>query len=173
MRGILWGDIPELTKIGAGYVGSQEELDYILDYAWEFSGYKDLYGRYKEPEIEEAKVPTPSAEIIATAMAALLEGQIVNIDGCIRVKNDNHETDYLLVWPPDASVNIKGEQIVIITGLVRGEIEETALQSGDWARISGGETELSEDLAKTIPEHCTGPYWAVGFSIEYIPFPNE
>lgn len=64
MRSILFGEQPELTTIGDGYVNSQEELDYVLSYAWEYSGYKKLYGGYEEEEeIEEAKIPTIESEI--------------------------------------------------------------------------------------------------------------
>ena len=60
MRSIIWGEQPELTEIGAGFVNNQEELDYVLSYAWEFSGYKELYSKYREPDTNEAK-PQPSA----------------------------------------------------------------------------------------------------------------
>ncbi len=58
MRSILFGEQSDLTEIGAGFVNSQEELDYVLSYAWEFSGYKELYGKYNESDIEEVKSPT-------------------------------------------------------------------------------------------------------------------
>lgn len=57
MRGILLGDIPELTVVGRNYISSQEELDCVLNYAWEHSGHKELYGGYEEPDIKEAVVP--------------------------------------------------------------------------------------------------------------------
>ena len=57
MRGIVWGEYPELTGNDSDFVKNQEELDYVLDYAWKYSGYKDLYGDYNEPDTEEA-VPT-------------------------------------------------------------------------------------------------------------------
>ena len=181
IRKIIWGEVPELTEIGAGYINSQEEQEYVVSYAWAFSGYKEAYGNYYEPDREEANLPTstePSTEvgeqIIATAMVALLDGQIYAIDGCVWVKNEKYETDYILVWPPDAAVNINGNQITIRTGIVRGKIEETVLQNGDWVLIGGGETSnLSNELSATIPPPCIGSYWVVGFSVEKLQSPSQ
>ena len=176
MRKIIWGEVPELTEIGAGYINSQEELEYVVSYAWKFSGYKEAYINYREPDIKEAKLPTLEVgeQIIATAMVAQLVGQIYVIDGCVWVKNEKNDTDYVLVWPPDTIVNIDGNRITIRTGIMRGKIEETVLQNGDWVLVDGGETSnLSNELTTTIPPHCTGAYWIVGFSVGKIQSPSE
>ena len=34
MRGIVWSEYPELTGNDSDFVKNQEELDYVLDYAW-------------------------------------------------------------------------------------------------------------------------------------------
>ncbi len=57
MRGIIWGEYPELTGNDSKFVESQEELDNIFDYAWEYSGYKGLYGGYEDPSTEKAEPP--------------------------------------------------------------------------------------------------------------------
>ena len=62
MRGIVWGEYPELTGNDSDFVKNQEELDYVLDYAWKYSGYKDLYGDYNEPDTEEATSPDQFGE---------------------------------------------------------------------------------------------------------------
>ena len=58
MRGIVWGEYPELTGNDSDFVKNQDELDSVLDYAWKHSGYKDLYEGYNEPDMEEA-APSP------------------------------------------------------------------------------------------------------------------
>jgi len=62
MRGIIWGEYPELTGNGSDFVKNQEELGYVLDYAWKHSGYKDLYRDYDEPDTEEAVPATESTK---------------------------------------------------------------------------------------------------------------
>ena len=57
MRRILWGECPELTGEGSIFVNKQEEIDYIFDYAWKHSGYKDMVGNYREQEEKEAIFP--------------------------------------------------------------------------------------------------------------------
>lgn len=58
MRKIIWGEYPELTGNPSVFVKNQDELDYVLDYAWKYSGYKELYGKNNEPEILEAPQPS-------------------------------------------------------------------------------------------------------------------
>lgn len=57
MRRILWEEYPELTNEGSTFVDKTEEIDYILVYAWKHSGYKEMYGNYREPEEKEAVPP--------------------------------------------------------------------------------------------------------------------
>ena len=54
MRRIVWGEFPELTGENSIFVNNQDELDYVSDYAWKFSGYEALYGGYDEIDVEEA-----------------------------------------------------------------------------------------------------------------------
>lgn len=54
MRGILLGEFPELTGRNSAFVENEEELSTVLEYAGEHSGYKDLYGNYKEQDVQEA-----------------------------------------------------------------------------------------------------------------------
>ena len=57
MRRIVWGEYPELTELGSDFIENQTELDYVLDYAWKYSGYEDLYGGYDEPDANEVEPP--------------------------------------------------------------------------------------------------------------------
>ena len=60
MRGIVWGEYPELTGNASEFIKNREALDAVLDYAWKHSGNKDRYGGYNEPEMEEAPSPDKS-----------------------------------------------------------------------------------------------------------------
>lgn len=55
MRGIVWGEYPELTGEDSIFINSPYELDAVYAYTWKYSGYEELYGGYKEPDIKEAK----------------------------------------------------------------------------------------------------------------------
>lgn len=59
MRRIVWGEVPELSQIGFGYIKSTEELEYVNAYAWKYSGYEDRYGGYEvDEDLKEAVIPT-------------------------------------------------------------------------------------------------------------------
>ena len=51
MRGIVWGEYPELTGVDSIFINSQYELDAIYAYAWKYSGYEELYGHQMESNI--------------------------------------------------------------------------------------------------------------------------
>lgn len=115
-----------------------------------------------------AKAPTttPTPEVIITAYTALVTGELINIDGCLRIQNDQTHSDYALVWTPDFSVTMDGDEIRVIYGVVRNKTGEIVLHVGDTVRMSGGETMYpDEQLLQNISSNCKGPYWAVGFEI--------
>ncbi len=62
MRRIVWGEYPELTEFDSDFTENETELGYVLDYAWKYSGYEDLYGRYNEPDADEAKPPVNGSD---------------------------------------------------------------------------------------------------------------
>jgi hypothetical protein len=56
MREIVWNEYPELTGKDSDFVKDQDELDCVLDYAWNHSGYKELRGGFGESDVEEAEL---------------------------------------------------------------------------------------------------------------------
>jgi hypothetical protein len=100
---------------------------------------------------------------VATAWLALLFGELVQIDGCVRVKDRDSDTSYLLVWPPDTAMTIEQDMVRIETGIVTGDHKEFVAHFGDQVRLGGGEeTNINQELKSTVPAHCTGPYWVMG-----------
>ncbi len=58
MRGIIWGVYPELRESDSAFIQHPDEVGYIRDYAWKYSGKKAKFpDGYIEEEAEEA--PTP------------------------------------------------------------------------------------------------------------------
>ncbi len=58
---ILWGEYPELMESDSAFIQHPDEVKYIRDYAWKYSGKKAKFpDGYIEEEVEEA--PTPPNE---------------------------------------------------------------------------------------------------------------
>jgi hypothetical protein len=102
--------------------------------------------------------PTESPQVIATAWTALLFGELEREGSCIRVKDRDSATSYLLIWPPDTAYSIEGDTLRAVTGRVTGKTQEVLLQIGERVRLGGGET---DHLEAGVPEECPGPYWVV------------
>ena len=101
----------------------------------------------------------------ASYMTALLVGELVIEDGCLRVDDD------LLVWPHGFSLKIEGEVIQVIDGT-----GQPIARVGDKVEVSGGEVGTSElpdgylsELSAQLPsDRCPGPYWIIGEEITVI-----
>ncbi len=93
--------------------------------------------------------PNPGAQ-----MAALLEGELVQINGCLRVDK------YLLVWPYGFSISTNGEVIQI-----NNNTGKPIALVGDKVKLGGGEIpgEYIANFSGELPSsRCSGPYWIVG-----------
>ncbi len=90
----------------------------------------------------------------AIYMDALLVGELVLEDDCLRVGDD------LLVWPHVFSVSTEDGVIQIID-----DNGQPIMRVGDKIKLGGGEMS-SEHIAKYSAElpsdRCSGPYWIVG-----------
>jgi len=117
----------------------------------------------------KTSTPVPSPEVIITAMTAEVIGELVNVDGCLRIRNEESDVDYILVWPPDIAATVESDKVRIISGIVSGNRKEIVLYYGDIVRFSGGETEHpDEQLLQDLPPNCKGPFWVVGFEITSV-----
>lgn len=67
MRKIIWGEYPELTSEDSKFIENPDELDFVFDYAWKYSGYKELYGGDEEPDIRGANLSGRFLEHLASA----------------------------------------------------------------------------------------------------------
>jgi len=129
--------------------------------------------REKAPKVT-ITATTPAPEVIITAWTAIVMGELINIDGCIRVRDRESDVDYALVWTPDMSARIEGDEVRIISGIVRGKTSEVVLRFGDIVRISGGETNHpDEQLLQNLPPNCQGPFWVVGLEIAPVQTTEE
>ncbi|MBN1658225.1 MAG: PD40 domain-containing protein [Anaerolineae bacterium] len=96
-------------------------------------------------------------------MQALMEGELVLVDGCLRIGGaDGH----VPIWPWDFALAAGAGDAQVVDG--DGRI---AAQIGDRLRLSGGEAPaapLVEDAARPLLANCPGPYWIVGNEIERV-----
>lgn len=88
-------------------------------------------------------------------MTALLEGELVIVNGCFYVDN------YLLLWPHGFSINTDGEVIQIID-----DADKAIARVGDKVKLGGGGGEMSNEhiaqySAELPNDRCSGPYWIV------------
>lgn len=99
-------------------------------------------------------------------MDALLTGDLVEANGCLRVNASESGNSYLLIWPPDFSRTTENGMIQVRDG--SGQV---VVQVGDKVRISGGEvpTEAAQEFSdQPLPHDCPEPYWIVGDEISRI-----
>ena len=109
--------------------------------------------------------PNPTAEIVTIRMTAVLIGELIVTDDCLRVKADNG-TSYLLVWPDEQHiVSVEGDTVRIVD---RVEGKTVVWHIGEIVRLGGGGGESIEHLDERLrpelplPANCPGPYWIVG-----------
>jgi hypothetical protein len=99
-------------------------------------------------------------------MEALISGELVVQDGCLRVQAGDEST--LVIWQADYFLTDNDGILEILdeTGAVVAQI-------GEMVYIGGGEQPSVNDseLRQPIPAQCGGPYWRMGQFLpeEYIP----
>lgn len=105
--------------------------------------------------------------IVATRLAALLQGTVTYEDGCMNVNSDSPDRAHTLVWPLDQySIEIKSDRVIF-------EDQTTYGTSGEWIfgskiSISGGEMYGNPSTFEPnfphqpIPDYCTRKLWVIG-----------
>jgi hypothetical protein len=102
-------------------------------------------------------------------MAALLIGELVEIDGCLRVCIGADDPGVLVVWPYDHTVTLdEGGLLVVHDGSGKAVIRE-----GEVVQMGGGEvpaSALGNFTSMEIPASCAnGYYWIAASGIESRP----
>lgn len=93
----------------------------------------------------------------ATSMTALLEGQLIEENGCLRVASSDSVNSRLIIWQPDYFLTLNGEQIEVLNR--EGQVPA---RLGEPISLGGGEVQLSNyvgQLRQPIPTACEGPYF--------------
>ncbi|HMT20783.1 MAG TPA: hypothetical protein PKE20_05975 [Promineifilum sp.] len=106
-------------------------------------------------------------------MTALAYGELMVVDGCIRLVDQGNATSYLLIWSDDHTTKDENGVLVIHDGA-----GQRVAQIGDWVTMGGGEDDRIEPITDTTfglqeptPPECPGPYWVMG-NIESVGSPT-
>ena len=119
-----------------------------------------------EPVGEEG-LPTPYFPQLAAPMSermmALLEGELVLVDGCIRV--DDGYSSPLLIWPHGFRVEVEGEVVRVwddtdrLVGMVG---EPVTMGGGEYPIGDIYERHVEKLIGEPPSDNCPGPFWLVG-----------
>jgi hypothetical protein len=93
-------------------------------------------------------------------MAALLVGELVVMDGCLRVQVENSPESHLIFWQTDYFLNDNEGQLEILN-----RESDVVARVGEPIQLGGGEIPAPVDddqLQAPLPAACTGPYWLMG-----------
>lgn len=103
----------------------------------------------------------PAAE---DSMEALIEGQLAEVDGCLRVTNYDYMDGFLVLWPFGSDIQVSDEEIVVLNSE-----REIIARVDEALNLPGGAMESAETMAffdeqiRDMPlEACPGPYWVSG-----------
>jgi hypothetical protein len=106
----------------------------------------------------------PKQPPAASSMAALMEGELVKVDGCLRITDDDYAVGFLVLWPYDAGIRIAENEAEVLNGA--GQV---VARTGESLRLGGGAIEsptAQASFEKLIPglsqTGCSGPYWVAG-----------
>lgn len=94
---------------------------------------------------------------------------IVTNDRCLRLSFPGKQRGELLIWPPNYSLDARGNRIRVLNanGRVVAEV-------GDYIEVGGGEIStlelegIPERLRQELPERCSPPYWLVGEEVNVL-----
>lgn len=97
-------------------------------------------------------------------MTGEVTGELVEVNGCLRLNSSHDDASYLIVWPPSYALDASDDLIQI-----RDEAGQVVAHVGEVVHMGGGEemslegiAGVNEQLLQEIPSECSGPYWMSG-----------
>jgi hypothetical protein len=110
------------------------------------------------PDVAMPQLRVPSG----ATPAALLTGTLVVEDGCLRVREDEGDSSYLVIWQPDYYLTDSDGVLEILDrgGFVVARVGEPIRLGG--GATSAGAAVINPQLQTSIPSSCGGPYWFMG-----------
>ncbi len=100
-------------------------------------------------------------------MEAELIGDLVLVNGCLRVNSIYGDGSVLPIWPPEFTLKAEKratvaaqDEIQVLDGA--GQVVARAGQEVYMGGGGGSATSLADCVRGQLPADCTGPYWIVG-----------
>ena len=98
-------------------------------------------------------------------MDAMLVGELVSENGCLRLRKIDEGTDHLIIWRQTADMTADGQGVRIT--------DESGVSSsfsvGEKLRMGGAATRnldvVQKSVVQPIPGNCPGPYWLLSFDV--------
>jgi hypothetical protein len=106
------------------------------------------------PAVEPVTFFPVQKEVPNAMLQALLQGELVVENGCLRVSGN------LILWPYGYSVQTEDGETLVLNAEGRA-----VARVGDFVQLGGGEIPAFSAEARTgtaLPEGCAGPYWLTG-----------
>ena len=95
------------------------------------------------------------------SMMALMEGTLVEVDGCLQIEDGHYADGWMVIWPFGSDIRVADDHIEVIN-----EDGKPVARVGDQLRAGGGAIENTrgmESISEMIPgmpiEGCRGHYW--------------
>jgi len=106
-------------------------------------------------------------EGVRVVMEAELIGELVLVNGCLRVNSIYGDGSVLPIWPPEFTLKAEKrttvaaqDEIQVLDGA--GQIVARVGQEVYMGGGGGSATSLADCVRQQLPADCTGPYWIVG-----------
>ncbi len=125
---------------------------------------------YRGQEIDVCATPAVpgvafprQAPLVSVFMEAQLIGELLLVDGCLRVKDIYNGDSFLPIWPPEFTLGAENDQLQVLDG--RGQV---VAHVGEEVYLGGGEASspsLPDCVRQQLPASCSGPYWIVGMGV--------
>jgi hypothetical protein len=102
-------------------------------------------------------VQPPSEE----SMMALLEGTLVEVDGCLRIEDGHYADGWLVIWPSGSDIRVADDGIEVINaeGKPVARVGEQLGAGGGAIENTRGMESIDEMIPGMPIEGCRGPYW--------------
>jgi len=125
---------------------------------------------YRGQEIDVCATPAVpgvafprQAPLVTVVMEAQLIGDLLLVDGCLRVKDIYSGDSILPIWPPEFTLRAEDDQLQVLDG--DGQV---VARVGEEVYMGGGEVSspsLPDCVRPQLPAECSGPYWIVGMGV--------
>lgn len=100
-------------------------------------------------------------------LAAELNGELREVDGCLRIVDRSSGTSFLVIWPADYTLQVEAGEIGIRDGS-----DQVVARVGDTVAVGGGafgETPGSFANTGNLPPDCAPPYWTLHGQVKVTP----